>query len=208
MTFDQWFGVATNNIAESELPTIRTELEHHFLDSISSKLQAGCSRLEAERQAILELGDPKIAARGFARTHLTQRDWRRIHSPSLGSILFSFFFAVLWWIVWETVMPGLLPVFSNGNTLALSIFEVGNVVNIVAQVLLLLAHLQRRRIRPFQMRLGVTLLEGTLFLAALFVGTLPPFNMPIWIFWMVAALTVLVYCTSEIPLLRKLQTRV
>jgi hypothetical protein len=207
MNFENWFAIATKNIAESELPKIRNELENHFLDSLAAHLQADRPRFEAERQAMLELGDPELAARGFARTHLTKRDWRRIHSPSLGSRLFSLVFAVLWWMAWENVVPELLPVFSEGNTIALSILAVGNVVNIVVQVLLLLAHLQRQHLNPFRLRLGVTLLEGILFLAGFLVCTLPPFNMPTWIFWTVASLTALVFYTSEIPLLRKLQTR-
>jgi hypothetical protein len=207
MNFETWFATATKNIAESERPKLRNELENHFLDSIAAHLQADRPRFEAERQAILELGDPELAARGFARTHLTKHDWQRIHSPSLGSRLFSLIFAVFWWIAWENVMPESLPVFSEGNTLALSIFQVGNVVNIVVQVLLLIAHLQRQHIDAFQMRLAVTLLEGALFLAGFLVCTLPPFNMPTWIFWTVASLTALVFYAFEIPLLRKLQTR-
>jgi hypothetical protein len=207
VNFKNWFATATDKIAESELPTLRNELENHFLDSIAAHLQAGRPRFEAERQAMLELGDPELAARGFASTHLTKRDWQRIHSPPLGSRVFSLVFVVLWWSVWEGVMPGILPVFSEGNTVALSILAIGNVVNIAVQVLLLLAYLQRQHLNPFQLRLSTTLLEGILFLGGLLVCILPPFNMPTWIFWMVTSLTTLVYYTSEIPLLRKLRAR-
>jgi hypothetical protein len=96
MNFETWFETATKNIAQSELPKLRNELEAHVFEAVQAHQQIGMTALEAENKAVLELGDPKIAARGFARTHLTKRDWRRIHSPSLGSRLFSLVFAVLW----------------------------------------------------------------------------------------------------------------
>jgi hypothetical protein len=207
MNFETWFETATKNIAQSELPKLRNELENHVFEAVQAHQQIGMMALEAEQKAVLELGDPKIAARGFARIHLTKRDWRRIHSPSLGLRLFSLIFAVLWWIVWEQDILGVLRMLSHDSTVHLNFFRVVNIANIVLQVLLLVAQVQRHHFGTFQLRLGITLLDAALELAIVLAASLTPFTMPVWIFWMLVVLSALVYYTSEIPLLRKLQSR-
>ena len=110
MTFKNWFAIATDNLAESERPKLRNELENHFLDSIATHLQAGQVRFEAERQALLEMGDPELAARGFQRTHLTKREMQRVNTPTVFSRAIAIVFALIWWVLCEIIAPLGLPV--------------------------------------------------------------------------------------------------
>lgn len=72
MNFENWFENATKNIAKAERSKFRNELEAHVFDAINAHQQTGIAMLEAEEKALLELGDPKVAARGFEREYLTR----------------------------------------------------------------------------------------------------------------------------------------
>jgi hypothetical protein len=153
MTFETWFVIATKKIAESELPKLRNELENHFLDSIAAHLQAGRSRVEAERQAVLELGDPTGAARGFEREYLTKRDWRRINTPTIFSRSIAILFVLIWWGFCEAIMPNLFSVFGDKANSTASIFRFMNISSFAVHGLLLLVQILRVRISAFQWRL-------------------------------------------------------
>jgi hypothetical protein len=209
MTFQDWFAIATKNIAESELPEIRNELENHVLDAIAVQQQTGILALEAEQKAVLELGDPKRAARGFARSHLTKRDVRRINTPTVFSRVFAVVFALAWWGLCEAIAPNLFTVFSDKASDALTIFRFLNISSFVVQMLLLLVQIFRGQMNAFQWRLCSISLETILGVAGFFAWTLipVPFTLPLWFPWVVIFLTGIAYSQSEIPLLRKLQTR-
>jgi hypothetical protein len=92
-----WFAAATENIARIELPRIQAEIEAHVDEATQAYEQTGLARLEAEARAVQDLGDPKKAARGFERTHLTQSNWSQLEwltKPSWPTWLT--WFMVIW----------------------------------------------------------------------------------------------------------------
>ena len=207
MNFNQWFTVATSQIAASEVPRIRDELEGHVLDAIQTHQQAGFSRIEAEEKALFELGDPKQAARGFQRTHLTKREMQRVNTPTVFSRAIAVVFALIWWGLCEIIAPFLLFTFSDLAP-AVTAFRILNAIAVWAQLVLLVLQLQRHQIGEFQLRLRVGVLQGILDIAGCFCWTLTPFQfMPIWVFWTLVTLIGTGYWILEVPLVRKLQTR-
>jgi hypothetical protein len=78
VNFNDWFVISTKNLAQSERPQLRNELEFHVLEAITAHQQIGISRFEAEEKAMLDLGDPKIAARAFSYSHFTTMEARRL----------------------------------------------------------------------------------------------------------------------------------
>ena len=207
MTFKNWFAIATDNLAESERPKLRNELENHFLDSIATHLQAGQARFEAERQALLEMGDPELAARGFQRTHLTKREMQRVNTPTLFSRAIAVVFALIWWVLCEIIAPFLSSTFSDLAP-AVTAFRILNAIAVWAQLVLLVLQLQRHQIGEFQLRLRAGVLESVLGIAGCFCWTLVPDQfMPIWVFWTLVTLIGTGYWMLEVPLVRKLRPR-
>jgi hypothetical protein len=210
VTFDQWFTVATKNIAESELPKIRTELENHVFDTIEAQQQTGILALEAEQKAVLELGDPKVAARGFAREYLTRDQARRFAPESKSTIWFkiiatSSFTIIVLLVLWNVAAqyPQLFPAFST--------FFGGNCF--FFGLLMLLDSLTRFvlvRQPSVPMAASMMVMEYLTMTAAIviwYLFALAPFQIPLWtcLGMLTFLLGGMIYV--ELPILRKLRPR-
>jgi hypothetical protein len=213
MNFQDWFALATKNIAKSELPQLRNELEAHVVDAINVHQQTGITTLEAEQKAMLELGDPKIAARGFARTYLTAEEARRVGLETgsfpkwvkwAGAIfLIATMFVFIMFPVWtSSTYPTLTMAFT-----AFCRMELAGVAT-----MLLGAWLEQRmfaRRAPIRVLTGVTLFGQMLILVFLANWyTMPyPFQLPAWLTVGFGVLSMIGWYFTDLQLLQKLQTR-
>jgi uncharacterized membrane protein len=210
VTFENWFEIASKNIAKSELSQLRNELENHVFDAINMHQQTGFSTLEAEQKAVLELGDPKRAARGFEREFLTRDQARRFVPESKGSIWFKIigapvFSAIVLLVLWNISKqyPQLFPAFSTffgGNC-----FFVG--------LLMLLDSLTRYMLvrQPSVPMLAsmivIEYLTMTTAVVLWYLFALSPFQIPLWtcLGMLTFLLGGMIYV--EVPILRKLRAR-
>jgi hypothetical protein len=214
VNFENWFATATKNIAESELPKIRNELEAHVFEAVQAHQQTGISTLEAEQKAVLELGDPKIAARGFARSHLTTEEARRIGLETVaipkwvkwtGAIfMIAIAFVFIMFPVWiSTTYPTMTTAFT-----AFCNMEFAG-----AAMLLLAAWLEQRMFaRRASVRvLTVVTLFGRMLVLVLLANwsyAVPyPFQLPAWLAVGFGMLNMIGWYFTDASLLRKLQTR-
>jgi uncharacterized membrane protein len=208
VNFENWFEIATKNIAESELPKIRNELEAHVFDAINVHQQTGISTLEAEEKAVLELGDPKIAARGFQREYLTREQVRRFMPEPAKHIWVKMmicmaFSGLVLLALWDVKIryPTLLHAFTLyfGGT------------SIFLWVAMLFDSIQRRLLQRYCAIPGVASLIAVEYLTLAFSILVwffyipEPFKIPLWA--CLAMMTFLVggMTCVEIPLLRKLR---
>jgi hypothetical protein len=214
MNFDQWFAIATKNIAESELPKLRNELENHVLEAIAAHEQMSHSKFEAEQKAVLELGDPKIAARGFARSHLTTEEARRVGLETVfipkwtkwaGAILLiAMTYSLIMFPVW---------ILNTYPTLTMAFTAFRNMELAFGATLLLTAWLERRMfVRRASVRVltAVTLFGRMLMLVCLanWSYAMPyPFQLPAWLAAGFGMLTMIGWYFTDASLLRKLRAR-
>jgi hypothetical protein len=214
MNFETWFSIATENIAQSELPKIRNELENHVFEAVQAHQQTGISTLEAEQKAVLELGNPERAARGFARSHLTKEEARRV---GLETVL------IPKWTKWAgailliamTYSLIMFPVWISNTypTLTMEFTAFRNIELAGGAMLLLAGWLEQRmfaRRASVRVLTGVTLFSRMLVLVCLanWCYAMPyPFQLPVWLSAGFGMLCVIGWYFTDFQLLRKLQAR-
>jgi hypothetical protein len=215
MNFETWFETATKNIAQSELPKLRNELEAHVFEAVQAHQQIGMTALEAENKAVLELGDPKIAARGFAREHFTRVEAREFYGSEsmlrirqilfIGSVAcvgaWGLYFLVLRYT--EIHYPTLIVPFQlYYGAVAISV-SVGMVHDLLSRVVF--------RYHPsFSVATFFLITGHLLFLTQFGVWhyvMLTPFKIPLWSFLAMVVMTGMTFVYSTLPTLRKLQSR-
>lgn len=66
-----WLELATEGLESTAKRRIAHEIETHYTEAVADHMAAGQSAETAQSTALLELGNPLVAAENFQRTHLT-----------------------------------------------------------------------------------------------------------------------------------------
>jgi hypothetical protein len=69
-----WVVLATDGLVAPARERIKREIEAHYADAVAAHVAAGLPPAEAAARALDELGDIKVAARGFRRRYLTEQE--------------------------------------------------------------------------------------------------------------------------------------
>lgn len=71
-----WLKLATRQLSRDDAAKVRTEISEHFEASRDAALSAGATADDAARQAIAQLGDPRVANCGYRQVLLTSEEAR------------------------------------------------------------------------------------------------------------------------------------
>jgi len=69
-----WLETATAGLVIPAKQRIRTEIEAHYREAVAAHVARGLSEPSAKNAALVELGEPRAAARRFRRSHLTTKN--------------------------------------------------------------------------------------------------------------------------------------
>jgi hypothetical protein len=120
--FHEWVGIATRGLASWEKPRIRTEIEAHIQEATEESVSKGWSPENARRRAVLALGSPREANKGYLRSrsimHVEHELMNVKRSPCLFEYTQSNVFARIF------SLTGILFVMAVCG-LAITIFEPG-----------------------------------------------------------------------------------
>ena len=72
-----WLHLATTGLAAQPQARIRSEIEAHYVEAVGFYLAGDASESTAQAAALAGLGDPKVAAKRFRKSHLTawEEEW-------------------------------------------------------------------------------------------------------------------------------------
>jgi hypothetical protein len=73
-----WLQQATRRLAKDSIAQVQTEIQDHYESAREAAIAAGAANDEADRQAILSLGDPKTANRQYRQVLLTSTEARML----------------------------------------------------------------------------------------------------------------------------------
>jgi hypothetical protein len=75
MNLETWIATATENLAPKAVVKVREDISMHVENAVNRYQLEGHSELEADRLAVNDLGEAKVAARGFEKTYLTVKEF-------------------------------------------------------------------------------------------------------------------------------------
>jgi hypothetical protein len=74
MNLETWIATATENLAPKAVQKVREDITMHVETAVNRYQLERHGELEALEMAVKDLGDAKIAARGFEKAYLTKND--------------------------------------------------------------------------------------------------------------------------------------
>ena len=104
----EWLKIATKKLVSQARQRVWADVTLHYEEAVEGHLQSGSPIEAAQAAALAELGDARVAARRFRRTHLTETEYRKVagllksFQPSLWYTLqvFSAAFGLAWrWVI-------------------------------------------------------------------------------------------------------------
>jgi hypothetical protein len=108
MNLEHWLYTATYNLVPKAALKVREDIEFHVETATRRYQLEGRSELEATEFAIRDLGYPKIAARGFEKTHLTKREMDDLVSGQKATAD-KIWFSIFWFVVFISELFWLRP---------------------------------------------------------------------------------------------------
>ena len=92
-----WLEIATDKLDAPAKQRIAREIEVHYAEAVHDHMAAGEAELSAQATAMLELGDPTVAALSFQKSHLTESEAKSIKWMEWAAAkpLFSFWALLL-----------------------------------------------------------------------------------------------------------------
>jgi hypothetical protein len=104
MNLETWLATATENLAPKAVTKVREDISMHVENAVNRYQLERHSELKALELAVKDLGDAKIAARGFENTHLTKKELEKFVTERQSAsnqiwigIMWSVFFIWSFW---------------------------------------------------------------------------------------------------------------
>jgi hypothetical protein len=103
MNLETWLATATKNLAPKAVVKVREDISMHVETAVNRYQLERHSELEALELAVKDLGDAKIAARGFEKAYLTVSDMQGLAADQ-KIVANKIWFSVLWGVIFAYLM--------------------------------------------------------------------------------------------------------
>lgn len=126
---DEWLRQATRCLSADSAACVRREIHEHYESAREAAVERGISSDEAERLAIVDLGDPKEASARYRRVLLTSTEARLLRATNSEARAFHSRKALRWLLLAFPLaaLSGALVLSVRGETLTAQILLVGGI---------------------------------------------------------------------------------
>jgi hypothetical protein len=224
----EWLAIATDSLVPTARERIKLEIEGHFADIVAARLAEGLIQEQANKAALVELGDPADAAKGFRKRHLTEEELKwlrklietgRRNRASPWNALAVIFLPLFWAAQFHYPDNDLVSFpYRHNAAMALCLYSCSVLVflrlkfrNLVKYPSVTLEF--KRRVLLLNMQAGLLLFLNYL---TLIPATMPRIDlagriqlsntsMPLWLFLLIFLLIFISWAANRLPLWRKLR---
>jgi hypothetical protein len=103
MNLETWLATATKNLAPKAVVKVREDISMHVETAVNRYQLERHSELEALELAVKDLGDAKVAARGFEKAYLTTADMIGL-ADDQKMVANKIWLSVLWGLIFAYLM--------------------------------------------------------------------------------------------------------